>query len=51
MQKDKLSMEIVKQIKKKERLNEDIVRVVCESNSLYVRTEKNITNEPKPFIK
>ena len=40
--KDALSTEIVKLKRRKERLAEDVVSLVVESNSLYLRTEKNI---------
>eukprot|EP00347_Sterkiella_histriomuscorum_P008966 403343049 len=51
LQKDKLSTEIVKQQKLKERLNEDVVKIVCESNFLYKRTENNVMYQPKEFVK
>ncbi len=40
--KDALSTEIVKLKRRKERLAEDVVSLVVESNSLYLRTEKKI---------
>ena len=42
MDKDRLKGDIVKQLKMKERLNEELVRIICESNALYVRTGSNI---------
>lgn len=42
MEKDRLCTEIAKQRRRKERLAADVVKVVVESNSLYIRTEKSI---------
>lgn len=50
MHKDRLSTEIVKQRKLKERLNEELVRLVCESNCLYVGTQKNIFKPTQQFM-
>lgn len=48
-EKDRLATEISKQQRRKQRLEEDIVKFVVESNQLYVRTEKNL-NYQQPLL-
>ena len=48
--KDRLSTKIAKQKRRKQRLAEDIVKVVVESNQLYVRTQKNINEQPQVMM-
>ena len=49
MEKDRLSTEIVKQQRLKQKLYEQMVRLVCESNAVYKRAEQNIFPKPYPF--
>lgn len=48
-EKDRLATQIAKQIRRKQRLEEDVVKLVVESNQLYVRTEKNL-NYKQPLL-
>lgn len=47
--KDAISTELVRLRRRKQRLAEDVVKLVVESNTLYLRTEKNIRYK-KPLM-